>query len=85
MGDTSVENQVEVMFWHTWLGASFDFFDDRRLRDMFAEFGIHPDTAFGCVQGMLLGLLHFHLHTRHGSDCLFWCPQVRHELPASAK
>ena len=44
-----MENQAENMFWHTWVGSSFDFYDERRLRDMFAEFGIHPDAVFGCA------------------------------------
>jgi hypothetical protein len=42
-----VENQAESMFWETWLGQTFDFFEQRRMRNMFAEFGIHPDAAFG--------------------------------------
>ena len=46
-GNISVGNQAEVMFWETWLGQTFDFFDQRRPRNMFAEFGIHPDAAFG--------------------------------------
>ena len=46
-GDTGQDNMNEHVFWYTGLGRTVSFFEERRFRDMFHKFGIHPDTAFG--------------------------------------
>ena len=46
-GNLSADNQEEHMLWYTWQGQTYDFLEQRRFRELFYEFGVHPDAAFG--------------------------------------
>ena len=68
-GNLSAENREEHMLWHTWQGRTYDFFEERRFRDLFYEFGVHPDAAFGWALPVSHSSLDFALHEVLATAC----------------